>query len=152
MQNISSMERMSVRLPVGVVRLIQFEADAIGLTPTEYMRAMVRVAYDARGRLRVHARAPDQTSIAVVGTSGRCIGTLADLVARRTSIDGPEVSDPPTRQLPIMVHHSDCERRADGTFTGRLLATRRIRRPGRRASTKAERARAAVDAVADGIL
>ena len=138
--------RRSVPLKVapGVEFWMRQEAGKMGLTLSEWTLSCFDLEPGERGMLRLVVRQPSPAHIAVVGTCGHIVGTLADVLLGNVAIDESDFPTDRSRiacRQEIMVEHTDLERDADGKLTGRLSPKRRQRRPGRNKSVQAERAR-----------
>ena len=145
--NIFDLDQLGFRVPRGVHFWMTEAANALGVSLGEWLRATFWLVPDERGTPRLVVRQPSPEHIGVVGANGRFAGTLAQIMAGVVAIDGPEdeARGPgAARVQPIVVDHTDLERAADGSLTGRLSPTRRIRQPGRKRTVKVERARKAL--------
>ena len=159
-------DQVSFKLAPGYHAKLRQAAANLGVTEGEYLRAIFFLRDNIRdvsanlpeamqatplglaimyNPLEVRLPGPEQ--VGVIGENGHYIGTLADLAAARVQPDAPADNTSGSaapRTQPITADWRDCERAADGRgFTGRLLSSRRIRQPGRRAAVKTARAREA---------
>ena len=149
--NIFDLDQIGFRAPRGVHFAMNQRAADLGITMGELLRATFWLLPDERGILRLVVRQVGPEHIGVIGTGGRVIGTLKAVMEGSAKIDGPEdeTRGPmAARMSAIVISHTDLERAADGTLTGRLSPSRSIRKPGRKRSVKLERARAAIDQLA----
>jgi hypothetical protein len=135
---------LTLKLQPGMLFHMRQAADKLGLTLIQFAQYSFALVPDGRGIPRLIVRAPDARNVAVTGTCGSIVGTLADIMSGNVAIDEPAEATP--RRLaacrqPIIVGHADLERDADGKLTGRIDPARRQRRPGRNRKVQAERAR-----------
>ena len=137
---------LTLKLQPGMLFHMRQAADKLGLTLIQFAQYCFDLVPDERGILRLIVRAPDARNVAVTGTCGSIVGTLAEILSGVVSID--ESTDPVSdrcrgaRRQPIIVDYTELERDADGKLTGRIDPARRQRRPGRNRKVQAERARA----------
>lgn len=132
------METVAINLPSAIVAAIDRDADALGVSRGEFLRAVFRQGrYPGEGSAAMHVEHPGAWSIGVRNRDGVANAFLSDYVC---GLAGPE-TPPPARvpgffhpeDAPILASFADLETDATGALTGRLSPRRRTRRRRARA-------------------